>query len=198
MLTRSLLPTRLQLILRLTPTAYHPDGQLLWKTTLNLAMPVMFYAESAQPHASQLLHAFSVVTLASFRNTLHCATECHHAFSGMQPACCIWRVAPPTASGSGHSIQQSCFLSIPTTFKPKLLFLYLQCIQDALDLIEFVSGPAESEWGSLRAKMGHPQPWQLNYFAIGNEVSSSTLLQCGLLYTACLHSAAVYFTCHEQ
>ncbi|KAL0055122.1 hypothetical protein WJX82_007357 [Trebouxia sp. C0006] len=42
-------------------------------------------------------------------------------------------------------------------------------VQDALDLIEFVSGPAESEWGSLRAKMGHPQPWQLNYFAIGNE-----------------------------
>ena len=67
-------------------------------------------------------------------------------------------------------------------------------IQDALDLIEFVSGPAESEWGSLRTKMGHPQPWQLNYFAIGNEVSSSTLLQCGLLYTACLHSAAVYLT----
>nr|QOL01194.1 putative extracellular protein TR9_006 [Trebouxia lynnae] len=42
-------------------------------------------------------------------------------------------------------------------------------VQDALDLIEFVSGPVESEWGSLRAKMGHPKPWQLNYFAIGNE-----------------------------
>jgi len=48
--------------------------------------------------------------------------------------------------------------------------------QDALDLIEFVSGPAESEWGSLRAKMGHPQPWQLNYFAIGNEVCNTALL----------------------
>ena len=48
--------------------------------------------------------------------------------------------------------------------------------QDALDLIEFVSGPAESEWGGLRAKMGHPQPWQLNYFAIGNEVCSTALL----------------------
>lgn len=70
----------------------------------------------------------------------------------------------------------------------------LTCTQDALDLIEFVSGPAESEWGSLRAKMGHPQPWQLNYFAIGNEVSSSTLSPCGLLHTACLHSAAVYLT----
>ena len=40
-----------------------------------------------------------------------------------------------------------------------------------MDLIEFASGSAESEWGSLRAKMGHPDPWQLNYFAIGNEVS---------------------------
>lgn len=47
--------------------------------------------------------------------------------------------------------------------------------QDALGLIEFVSGPIESEWGSLRAKMGHPEPWQLNYFAIGNEVSCCIL-----------------------
>ncbi|KAL3133328.1 aspartate-semialdehyde dehydrogenase-like protein, variant 2 [Trebouxia sp. C0009 RCD-2024] len=42
-------------------------------------------------------------------------------------------------------------------------------VQDALDLIEFVTGPANSEWGSLRAKMGRSNPWPLNYFAIGNE-----------------------------
>ncbi|DBA71494.1 TPA: aspartate-semialdehyde dehydrogenase-like protein [Trebouxia sp. C0005] len=42
-------------------------------------------------------------------------------------------------------------------------------VQDALDLIEFVSGAADSEWGSLRNKMGRSEPWDLNYFAIGNE-----------------------------
>lgn len=44
-------------------------------------------------------------------------------------------------------------------------------VQDALDLIEFATGPADSEWGSVRNKMGRSKPWDLNYFAIGNEVS---------------------------
>jgi alpha-N-arabinofuranosidase len=27
-----------------------------------------------------------------------------------------------------------------------------------------------SKWGALRAAMGHPEPWAINYMAIGNEV----------------------------
>jgi alpha-L-arabinofuranosidase len=42
-------------------------------------------------------------------------------------------------------------------------------IQDALDLIEFANGPAESIWGRVRAGMGHPQPFNLKYIGIGNE-----------------------------
>jgi alpha-N-arabinofuranosidase len=42
-------------------------------------------------------------------------------------------------------------------------------IQDALDEIEYVSGPATSKWGSLRAKAGHPAPFKLTYVEIGNE-----------------------------
>ncbi len=56
------------------------------------------------------------------------------------------------------------------------LFIVCGVWQDALDFIEFVSGPEESEWGGLRAKMGHPKPWELNYFAIGNEVSPPPLV----------------------
>ena len=37
-------------------------------------------------------------------------------------------------------------------------------------LCRFVSGSADSKWGSLRAEQGHPEPWELNFFAIGNEV----------------------------
>ena len=33
-------------------------------------------------------------------------------------------------------------------------------IQDALDAIEYANGPADSPWGSLRAKAGHPGPLQ--------------------------------------
>ncbi len=42
-------------------------------------------------------------------------------------------------------------------------------IDDALDLIEFANGPVDSQWGSLRAEMGHPEPFDLKYIAIGNE-----------------------------
>lgn len=42
-------------------------------------------------------------------------------------------------------------------------------IQDALDLIEFANGAEDSEWGSIRAKMGHPAPFNMKYLGIGNE-----------------------------
>jgi alpha-N-arabinofuranosidase len=42
-------------------------------------------------------------------------------------------------------------------------------LQDALDEIEYVTGPASSKWGSLRAKAGHPAPFKLTYVEVGNE-----------------------------
>ena len=42
-------------------------------------------------------------------------------------------------------------------------------VQDALDAIEYANGPADSKWGSVRAKAGHPAPFNLKYIEIGNE-----------------------------
>ncbi|KAF1918718.1 glycoside hydrolase superfamily [Ampelomyces quisqualis] len=42
-------------------------------------------------------------------------------------------------------------------------------IDDALNEIEFVCGPADSPWGKRRAELGHPEPFTLNYVEIGNE-----------------------------
>lgn len=42
-------------------------------------------------------------------------------------------------------------------------------IQDVLDLVEFANGPADSRWGSVRARMGHPEPFNLRYICLGNE-----------------------------
>jgi alpha-L-arabinofuranosidase len=44
-----------------------------------------------------------------------------------------------------------------------------QWVQDALDAIEYANGPANSVWGSLRAKSGHPKPFNMKYLEIGNE-----------------------------
>ncbi len=42
-------------------------------------------------------------------------------------------------------------------------------VQDALDAIEYANGPVTSKWGALRAKNGHPAPFNLKYMEIGNE-----------------------------
>ncbi|MGA2501531.1 MAG: alpha-L-arabinofuranosidase C-terminal domain-containing protein, partial [Tepidisphaeraceae bacterium] len=42
-------------------------------------------------------------------------------------------------------------------------------VQDALDAIEYANGPADSKWGAVRVKAGHPAPFNLKYMEIGNE-----------------------------
>ncbi|WP_168120569.1 alpha-L-arabinofuranosidase C-terminal domain-containing protein [Paenibacillus sp. HB172176] len=46
---------------------------------------------------------------------------------------------------------------------------FQQYIDDALDLIEFANGSQATRWGKLRAEMGHPEPFGLEYIGIGNE-----------------------------
>jgi alpha-L-arabinofuranosidase len=42
-------------------------------------------------------------------------------------------------------------------------------IQDVLDAIEYANGPVTSKWGALRARYGHPAPFNLKYVEVGNE-----------------------------
>jgi len=42
-------------------------------------------------------------------------------------------------------------------------------VQDALDLIEFANGNANTVWGKVRTDMGHPDPFNLKMMGIGNE-----------------------------
>ncbi|MEI6275071.1 MAG: alpha-L-arabinofuranosidase C-terminal domain-containing protein [Prolixibacteraceae bacterium] len=42
-------------------------------------------------------------------------------------------------------------------------------IQDALDLVEFANGAADTGWGKIRASMGHPAPFNMKMMGIGNE-----------------------------
>ncbi|MBE3047230.1 hypothetical protein IMZ48_32845 [Candidatus Bathyarchaeota archaeon] len=42
-------------------------------------------------------------------------------------------------------------------------------IDDALKQIEFVCGPADSEWGAKRAELGYEEPFPLHYVEVGNE-----------------------------
>lgn len=52
-------------------------------------------------------------------------------------------------------------------------------IQDAIDLIEFANGDVTTKWGALRAKMGHPESFDLDMLAIGNEQWDTYSFQLG-------------------
>ena len=41
--------------------------------------------------------------------------------------------------------------------------------QDLADFVEYVNGPAKSEWGKRRAADGHPTPYRLTHLELGNE-----------------------------
>ncbi|XP_073150124.1 alpha-L-arabinofuranosidase 1-like [Henckelia pumila] len=45
----------------------------------------------------------------------------------------------------------------------------LPFVHEILDGIEFARGSPKSKWGSVRASMGHPEPFDLRYVAVGNE-----------------------------
>ncbi|WP_156004631.1 alpha-L-arabinofuranosidase C-terminal domain-containing protein [Streptomonospora sp. PA3] len=66
-------------------------------------------------------------------------------------------VVPALVTGCGEN---------RATDDPELLQRH---IQDTLDLIEFANGPADSEWGAVRAEMGHPEPFGLTHVQVGNE-----------------------------
>ena len=42
-------------------------------------------------------------------------------------------------------------------------------VQEGLEEIEYVTGGPETKWGAVRARDGHPAPFQLRYIEIGNE-----------------------------
>ncbi len=46
----------------------------------------------------------------------------------------------------------------------------LSCwVQETLDLVEFAKGDVTTTYGAIRARMGHPEPFGLEYLGIGNE-----------------------------
>ena len=43
-------------------------------------------------------------------------------------------------------------------------------VEEAAAWVEYCNGPATSEFGSLRAQNGHPEPYRVKYWEIGNEI----------------------------
>jgi alpha-L-arabinofuranosidase len=61
-------------------------------------------------------------------------------------------------------------------------------VQDAIDLIEFANGSAETSWGKVRAGMGHPAPFNLKYLGIGNEQWGAQYIERYKIFADAIHS----------
>lgn len=60
-------------------------------------------------------------------------------------------------------------------------------IQDALDLIEFANGSVTSNWGKIRAEMGHSEPFNLKMIGIGNEQWGSQYIERYIAFEKVIH-----------
>jgi alpha-L-arabinofuranosidase len=61
-------------------------------------------------------------------------------------------------------------------------------VQDALDAIEYANGPVDSLWGGMRAKAGHPAPFNLIYLEIGNENGGPAYRERWPLFVNAIHA----------
>jgi alpha-L-arabinofuranosidase len=61
-------------------------------------------------------------------------------------------------------------------------------VQDALDAIEYANGPTNSIWGAMRAKAGHPAPFNLKYLEVGNENGGANYRERWPLFVNAIHA----------
>ena len=61
-------------------------------------------------------------------------------------------------------------------------------VQDALDAIEYANGPTNTLWGSMRAKAGHPAPFNLVYLEVGNENGGPAYRERWPLFVNAIHA----------
>ena len=47
-------------------------------------------------------------------------------------------------------------------------------LQEACDWLEYCNGSVDSKWGAVRAKNGHPEPYNVKYWEIDNEVGPTS------------------------
>ena len=78
--------------------------------------------------------------------------------------------APVPIINAGMACQYNTSETVPLYDRNgKYTSEFMEYIGDALDLIEFANGDVNSEWGALRAEMGHPEPFNMTLLGIGNE-----------------------------
>lgn len=92
---------------------------------------------------------------------------------------------PVLNAGMTCQIQSPKYIVFDTTSEE-----FKQCVQDALDLVEFCRGDESTYWGSVRMAMGHEEPFALKYISIGNEQWQNEYFQHYRLFVEAFNKAA--------
>jgi alpha-N-arabinofuranosidase len=68
-------------------------------------------------------------------------------------------------------IDEFCQLCERTGLEPLVCLSFSDGPQSAADLVDYCNGDARRGWGAKRAAHGHPAPYRVRYWQIGNEIS---------------------------
>ncbi len=68
-------------------------------------------------------------------------------------------------------IDEFCQLCELTGIEPLICLSFSDGAQNAADLVEYCNGDARTGWGAQRSRNGHPTPYRIRYWQIGNEIS---------------------------
>jgi alpha-L-arabinofuranosidase len=67
-------------------------------------------------------------------------------------------------------IDEFCQLCESLGAEPLICVSFADGPQNAADMVGYCNGDAQSEWGARRASNGHPAPYHVKYWQIGNEI----------------------------
>ena len=78
----------------------------------------------------------------------------------------VWGRLDPNDVG----IDEFCQFCELTGVEPLICLSFSDGPQNAADLVEYCNGDIHSEWGTKRAANGHPAPYRVKYWQVGNEI----------------------------
>jgi len=79
----------------------------------------------------------------------------------------VWGRIDPNDVG----IDEFCQFCNLTGAEPLICLSFSDGPQSAADLVEYCNGDPQTAWGAKRAANGHPAPYRVKYWQVGNEIS---------------------------
>jgi hypothetical protein len=88
----------------------------------------------------------------------------------------------------GWSMFEAIAMCEAMAITPVITLKSTETLEDLGDLVEYLYGSHASEWGRMRAADGHPAPYNISWFEIGNEIDTQDFAGRAMAMEARAHS----------